>query len=62
MRKRSLLLHIMLKQGTSWYALNSKEYLLSPPCLDDSNANLWEVFIHLGHLTPDQIILERRLL
>ena len=36
MRKRSLLLHIMLKQGTSWYALNSKEYLLSPPCLDDS--------------------------
>ena len=27
-RKRSLLLHIMLKQGTSWYALDS--------CLDDS--------------------------
>ena len=23
MRKRSLLLHIMLKQGTSWYALDS---------------------------------------
>ena len=36
MRKRSLLLHIMLKQGTSWYALDSKEYLLPPPCLDDS--------------------------
>ena len=33
--KRSLLLHIMLKQGTSWYALDSKEYLLPPPCLDD---------------------------
>ena len=36
MRKRSLLLHIMLRQGTSWYALDSKEYLLPPPCLDDS--------------------------
>ena len=35
-RKRSLLLHIMLKKGTSWYVLDSKEYLLSPPCLDDS--------------------------
>ena len=28
MRKRSLLLHVMLRQGTSWYALDSKEYLL----------------------------------
>ena len=36
MRKRSLLLHVMLRQGTSWYALDSKEYLLPPPCLDDS--------------------------
>ena len=27
-RKRSLLMHIMLKQGTSWYALDNKEYLL----------------------------------
>ena len=35
-RKRSLLLHIMLKQGTSWYVLDSKEYLLPPPCSDDS--------------------------
>ena len=35
-RKRSLLLHIMLKQKTSWYALDSKEYLLPPPCSDDS--------------------------
>ena len=35
-RKRSLLLHIMLKQGTSWYALDSREYLLLPPWLDDS--------------------------
>ena len=34
MTKRSLLLHIMLRQGTLWYALNSKEYLLPPPCLD----------------------------
>ena len=36
MRKGLLLLHIMLKQGISWYALGSKEYLLSPPCLDES--------------------------
>ena len=35
-RKRPLLLHIMLKQGTSWYALDSKESLLPPTCLDDS--------------------------
>ena len=35
-RKRSILLHVMLRQGTSWYALDSKEYLLPPPCLDDS--------------------------
>ena len=35
-RKRSLLLHVMLRQGTSWYALDSKEHLLSPACLDDS--------------------------
>ena len=35
-RKWSLLLHIMLKQDTLWYALDSKEYLLPPPCLDDS--------------------------
>ena len=31
-RKRPLLLHVMLRQGTSWYALDSKEYLLPPPC------------------------------
>ena len=36
MRKRSLLLHIMLKQVTLWYVLDSKGYLLPPPCLDDS--------------------------
>ena len=35
-RKGSLLLHVMLRQGTSWYALDSKEYLFPPPCLDDS--------------------------
>ena len=35
-RKRPLLLHIMLKQGTSLYVLNGKEYLLPPPCSDDS--------------------------
>ena len=35
-RKRSLLLHVMLRQGTSWYVLDSKEYFLPLPCLDDS--------------------------
>ena len=30
----------MLKQGTSWYALDSKKYLLPPPCLDDSQMYL----------------------
>ena len=34
--KKSLLLHIMLKQGTSWYVLDSKKYLLQPSCSDDS--------------------------
>ena len=35
-RKGSLLLHVMLRQGTLWQALDSKEYLLPPSCLDDS--------------------------
>ena len=35
-RKRSSLFHIMLRQGTALYALDRKEYLLQPPCLDDS--------------------------
>ena len=25
----------LLKQGTSWYTLDSKEYLLPPSCSDD---------------------------
>ena len=33
---RSLLLYIMLRQGTSWYALDNIEYLLPPPCLEES--------------------------
>ena len=36
MSKRSLLLHIMLRQGTSWYALDSIEYLLPPPHSEES--------------------------
>ena len=36
MRKRPLLLHAMLRQGTLWYALDSKRYFIPPPCLDDS--------------------------
>ena len=35
MRKRSLLLHVMLRQGTSWYALDNIEYLLPPPCFEE---------------------------
>ena len=31
MRKRSLLLHVMLRKGTSWYALDNIEYLLPQP-------------------------------
>ena len=36
MCKRSLLLHVMLRQGTSWYALDNIEYLLPTPCLEES--------------------------
>ena len=31
MEKHSLLLHVMLRQGTSWYALDNKDFLLSLP-------------------------------
>ena len=31
MEKHSLLLHIMLKEGTSWYALDDIDYMLPPP-------------------------------
>ena len=34
--KRSLLLHVMLKQGSSWYALDNIEYLLPPLHLEES--------------------------
>ena len=36
MSKRSLLLHVMLRQGTSWYALDDIEYLLPPPHSEES--------------------------
>ena len=36
MRKRSLLLHVMIRQGTSWYALESIEYLLPSLHLEES--------------------------
>ena len=36
MRKGSLLLHVMLRQGRSWYALDNIEYLLPPPHLEES--------------------------
>ena len=35
-RNGSLLLHIMLRQGTSWYALDNIEYVLPPPHLEES--------------------------
>ena len=35
-RKRSLLLHVMLRQGTFWYALDNIEYLLPPLHLEES--------------------------
>ena len=38
MRKRSLWLHVMLRQGTSWYALDNVEYLLPPPHLEESES------------------------
>ena len=31
MEKHSLLLHIMPRQGTSWYALDNIDYMLHPP-------------------------------
>ena len=31
MEKYSLLLHIMLRQGTSWYTLDNIDYMLPPP-------------------------------
>ena len=36
MRKRLLLLHVMLRQGMSWYALDNIEYLFPLPCLEES--------------------------
>ena len=36
MRKGSLLLHVMLRQGTSCYPLDNIEYLLPLPHLEES--------------------------
>ena len=36
MNKKPLLLHVMLRQGTSWYALDNIEYLLPLPCSEES--------------------------
>ena len=36
MRKGSILLYVMLRQGQSWYALDNVEYLLPLPCLEES--------------------------
>ena len=44
MRKRSLLLHGMLRQGMSWYALDNIEYLLPTPDLEESVINCrWQM-------------------
>ena len=31
MEKHSLLLHVMLRQGTSWFALDNIDYMIPPP-------------------------------
>ena len=31
MEKHFLLLHVVLRQGTSWYALDNIDYMLPPP-------------------------------
>ena len=31
MEKHSLMLHIMQRQGTSWYALDNTDFLFLPP-------------------------------
>ena len=36
MRKKIIVVMFMLRQGTSWYALDNIEYLLPPPCLEES--------------------------
>ena len=36
MRKTLLLLHVMLRKGASWYALDNIEYLLPLPHLEES--------------------------
>ena len=43
MRKRSLLLYVMLRQGMSWYALDNIKYLLPPLCLDESEIYLQKI-------------------
>ena len=35
MEKHPLLLHVMLRQGTSWYALDNIDYML-PPSMEES--------------------------
>ena len=40
MRKRSLLLHVMLTQGMSWYALDYIEYLFPLLHLEESEIQL----------------------
>ena len=37
MEKHSLLLYIMLRHGTSWYALDNIDYML-PPSMEESEA------------------------
>ena len=37
----------MLRQGTSWYALDNIEYLLPPPCLDESEIELQKMASNL---------------
>ena len=40
MEKHSLLLHVMLKQGTSWYALDNIDYMLPSP-VEESEISIY---------------------
>ena len=43
MREGSLLLHVMVRQGMSWYALDNVEYLLPPQHLEESEIGISEM-------------------
>ena len=52
MRKRSFLLHAMLRQGMSWYALGYIEYLLPPLHLEESEICLQKMSSEMMAFQP----------